>query len=341
MSFGVFMPVGPGNQEVLRAADTLESLAAHSKALRWAVLVDDAIDDRHLSDICRLPISCSVTVLHNPREGRGLPQFGGICVSLLSALDLLQRTEAEFALKLDADSLVIGSFEQRVEQVLQERPDAGLLGVIGDSFGENRTYTLEASNRFWMERVLAMPPTYDNFKQNGPPGWLGTPDETWYQCFLQARRVLVQAVERGYNLGSFCWGGCMVMSRPLLDALRASEAFRETLVWRDLALGDDMMISIYCQALGLKMYDVSQTGPQFAVQWGTLPLSCEELSRSKYSVIHSVKGCQEDAFRAYFRKQRCFTTEKPDIRGHALESASLEDRPETVLCHQTCGGLES
>ena len=122
MSIAVYMPIGPSDDEVARAADVLDSVEAFSESLRWIVLVDDAREPRGLERrlACRAP--CELVVLHNPRNGVGNGRTGGMCVSNLLAYGYIHRhTDAVWVLKLDTDSLVIGPFEERLRAAIAAR----------------------------------------------------------------------------------------------------------------------------------------------------------------------------------------------------------------------------
>jgi hypothetical protein len=306
MAFAVYLPVGPGEREAACACDALESVAAHSDGLAWCVLVDDAPAPRDLAAACGA-LRDRVTVLRNPREGGGRGWSGGLCVADLVALQFVHdHTTADFVLKLDSDSLVIAPFEHQVRDVLAGHPDAGLLGVIGDSFGENRTNQFVAFNRAWMQAALSLP---DRFSALTEADLVKVPllrdfDAAEYEDLLVARELLRRAMARGYPLGEYCQGGGYVTSRRLIDAMAAADAWRRPLLWRRLNVGEDLMMAMHCAAAGLRMYDVSQTGPRFAIQPGCIALSRQELVTAGYSLIHSIKGQMEEEVRTFFRERR-------------------------------------
>jgi hypothetical protein len=309
MVFAVYMPVGPGDDEVACAADVIDSVGAYSEHLRWVILVDDGSPPRDLAALCAVPPGTRVVVLKNPRDGIGPGRTGGLCVADLVAFDYLQRhTIADYVLKLDTDSLVIGPFERQVEQILMARPDAGMLGVMGDSFGENRGHRTTRYNRMLLENTLVMPDSYRELRPEHvvnvvplPAGYL---DEALYRRFIQAREVIARASARGYELGEYCLGGGYVVSRRLLDGLAEAGAYEDPLIWRELPMSEDLMMSVQCGAVGLKLYDVSQEGPRFAIDTRTITHSLAELERSSYSIIHSIKGTSEERYRDFFRTRR-------------------------------------
>jgi hypothetical protein len=116
--------------------------------------------------------------------------------------------------------------------------------------------------------------------------------------------VIQRAAANGRDTGEYCQGGAYVVSRRLLDAMAESGAFADPLVWRDLEICEDFRMGLHCGAAGLSIRDVSQSGPRFAIDPKCLAMSREELSRSPYSVIHSIRGSMEAEVRAFFRERR-------------------------------------
>jgi hypothetical protein len=306
--FALFMAIGPGDDEVARAADVLDSVRAYSTHLRWVVFVDDAPEPRDLAASCAVPAECCTAVLRNPRNGVGYGRTGGLCVADLVAFEYIQQhTRAEYVLKLDTDSLVIAPFERQVEHELASRPDAGLLGVLGDSFGENRSFRNATYNLTVIENAMTLPDSFEALTVADfskplmlPPGPLSA---ELYQDLLDARSMMARAMEQGYE-GKPCQGGGYVVSRSLLDALAHNGAFARPLLWRRLPVCEDHMMSMQCIAAGLKIYDVSQTGPRFAISPLCIPLFLKDLASSDYSIVHSIRGTMEDRIREFFRERR-------------------------------------
>jgi hypothetical protein len=320
MPFAVYVPVGPHERDLLSTADGLDSVFAYSDQTRWVVLVDDAPDPREqaLRACVRPPSGCELVVLPNPRAGVGNGQAGGLCIADLVAFAYLQTTAAAFALKLDSDALVLAPFERQVAAALDAHDDAGLLGVIGDSFGENRSHDVAALNRRVLHQALAAPGDYASLCElGGERGGIQIHagaflPEAQYGNFLAARRVLQEAAAHGNALGDYCQGGAYVVSRRLLDAMAAADRFADPMIWRDLHVGEDVMMGLQCQAAGLRLYDVSEDGPRFGIHPGCLPFSRQALAASGYSIVHSIRGRMEEEFRAFFRERR-----EPDATWHA------------------------
>jgi hypothetical protein len=313
MSIAVYMPIGPSDDEVARAADVLDSVEAFSESLRWIVLVDDAREPRGLERrlACRAP--CELVVLHNPRNGVGNGRTGGMCVSNLLAYGYIHRhTDAAWVLKLDTDSLVIGPFEERLRAAIAARPDAGLIGVIGDSIAPDRTYHFMDHNRRAFELALRVGDVFPELMPGHKDGlrrW-GVTGEAQFEQFLRARHVLARAVDRGYRTAEYVQGGGYVLTRRLIEAMARAGRFDDPFVWCELEIPEDVMMGIHCASEGLAMHDLSGPNQPFTVE-GPLPFTPVELAGMNTSVIHSIKGDTEAGFRRFFRARRPRRARRP------------------------------
>src|SRR5688572_11576196 len=107
MSAAVLMAVGPGDREVDRAADVLDSILHHEPGIDAILLVDDAPAERDLAAVVGRGRP-SVAVTANPRDGEGLGLWGGLAAGMLHGYGWLQReVQPDLVLKLDTDALVI------------------------------------------------------------------------------------------------------------------------------------------------------------------------------------------------------------------------------------------
>lgn len=307
MNFAVYIPVGGADGEIERAYDVIDSVTYYSTMLRWIVIVDDSIERRTITGHVQLSSHAKLVVVRNPRRGNGDGHSGGLCVADFTAFKYIQKeTDAQYVLKLDTDSLVISSFEYEIEQALCRFPDVGMLGVIGDSFGENRTYNFLRRVAKTCEIVLRIPDEFHAAWNCAREAlmFLGISDRRKFASVKKLKSLIQLAVSNGYTLGQYCQGGGYVVSRTLLDSLSKDPTFADPSPFGWLTIGEDVIVGLSCAAMGLKMYDLSKRGEPFAIQPFCLPFSCEELTLLERSIIHSIKGSSEAQYRQYFQRRR-------------------------------------
>jgi hypothetical protein len=258
-----------------------------------------------------VPAGVQLTVLSNPRDRRGPAVTGGLCVADMIAFQHAQQnTDAEYLLKLDTDSLVISQFTSRVEPILQNTADLGMLGVIGDSFGDNRRYDYVRENRSLLMRLLDLPDNLErvDFSKYPELVWFGLADRE--RCSI-IRSYIRRALQSNAVIGEYCQGGAYIVSRRMLDEMENKGYLIKPTRWERLKLGEDVFVSLCCVSLGLRLYDSSCKGSAFAIHPQCLPLTCEEGIALDRSIIHSIKGSKEEPFRDYFRALRRAQTIRP------------------------------
>jgi hypothetical protein len=96
MTFSVYIPVGPSDEEFYRALDVIDSVAAYNHGLAAVIIIDDATDERPFATALRhiLPPAVAIVNKTNPRGGAGDGRTGGLCVADLSAFAIAQQITA-------------------------------------------------------------------------------------------------------------------------------------------------------------------------------------------------------------------------------------------------------
>jgi hypothetical protein len=296
--FGVIMPLGPGDRELERAADVLDSLFTYEPGCGWVVLIDDVKVGRGLETRFPCPPGCTYKVFVNPRQGKGHGWSGGMSVGVAAAVRWLAReTDAPFALRLDTDSLVVAPFAAKIASFFASDPRIGLAG----SFRRfpNGGPRIKQDARPMLEDLIRR----ISFKRRFP-----FIRRHWALFGRAARRraLILEAVANGYQLGENCQGGGYAISRTLLNCLRESSALDDVFLFRNTRICEDIMMSIFCQASNLQMSDFNRDHEPFAVMNGTLIDAPAKILARGYSIIHSLKDPDrpEDTTRAFFRAER-------------------------------------
>ena len=297
----VLVLVGPTDQEVDRAEDTLESLWAYEPAVGWCVLVDDSVDDRRLSRRVRCPPTAEVVSIPNPRRGRGNGLLGGTCAGVLSALSWIHaHADPQFCLKLDTDALVIAPFVDKIARAFEAAPGTGMLGSYDMTCnGARRSFVR------WGRRVAKLGAPLAVWRK--PPRRLRHVQVNLWGRRAIVRRHIQAALAQGYERGTHCLGGAYAVRAEMLRRMAARGYLEDPLLWLDSACGEDVMMGIYTRAVGLSSMNLVGRDEPFGIEHRGLVDSPVNLVARGFSLIHSVKNdptFSEEEIRAFFSARR-------------------------------------
>ena len=126
---------------------------------------------------------------------------------------------------------------------------------------------------------------------------------------------MFSAINRGYDLGEFVFGGAYVFSRPGLEKLRDNNLLPMTKV-----LGADMeedhFFSMLMVSVGMGLGDLASGNNPFACTWKGLPAHPETILLANKKIIHSTRYWQEmkeDEIRRFFKNKRDNASGKLDV----------------------------
>jgi hypothetical protein len=240
-------------------------------------------------------VSTIVTPPKHPVDSKG--KYLG--QNVLYGLELIEeRFRGSFALKLDADSLLIAPFSERVASFLDSHPKCGICGTLGrTSAREELTYGKELEITSPLVRMISALP---------PEQWQYISSLTERDLLKYARNdpnlsgnlracatisgPVLEAIRQGYGWLEYCQGGGYAISWRLLTAMRSSGYLTHPSRLHNLPTGEDVLLSMYCRSLGFRVMDCSDSGQPFACAWRGLPYPAEVLLQRQHSVIHSLKG---------------------------------------------------
>jgi hypothetical protein len=285
--FSVIVLVGPGDHEVERLSDTLDSLRAHAGAGPFRlILTDDGPQPRRLERLWP-----GASILRTALWERHRPD--PVSARTAGLIEALRRAEGDFALKLDTDAVVIAPFAEWIQSTLRGDPSIGIVGAYDvAAAGGQRDWSMWPAvirrTTWWIRAVR-------------PPGRLPQITIPSREA-LTANRAVVRAASANpsYSLGAHCLGGAYAVSRSLL-------ARRDLLDWRPwirTQLEEDVLLGLLSGAAGLRMLGAVGAGEPFAVSWKGLPAEPARLLARGHSIVHSVKdGAHgtESQLRAWFR----------------------------------------
>lgn len=283
----VLILAGPGHAERERVLDGLDALAAHEPALPRETLIVDDDRSRH-----RAAWPTGVSVIANPRSGRGIGTLGGTVAGTLAGLAFLHRhAPGAWVLRLDADALVVGPVAERVAAAW--RPADGVLGSCSRTCtGERRDVSGWAAEIRRHER-----PVWAWRRPPRRPAWVRPADPF-------VRGVLAEARRAGYAPGEHCVAAGCALSAPLVAALAARGWLERPERWLGARLGDDIVLGAMSRGCGLSLRDLPSV---FGIRHVGLPADPAALRERGFGVVHSTRNDpvhDEASVRAFFAGER-------------------------------------
>ncbi len=262
----VVIPAGPGEaqlEHVARLVDAIARLEPHPPA---AILV---VDDQP-----RRRFPGGVTVIDNPRRGRGIGTLGGTCAGTFAGLAWAHRHHPDaWVLRLDTDADVIGPYAERIERRL--RPDDGILGschvTCNGERRDVRRIAREVKRHARPVWAFRHPPRRPRYVRRAEP---------------RTRAIIVAARQRGYAPGEHCIAAGCAITPALIAAATQRGWLTHPDRYIDQRLGDDMLLGAMCRAAGLQLRDATDV---FGIAHRGLPDTPENLVARGFAVVHSVK----------------------------------------------------
>ena len=215
----------------------------------------------------------NVAVVRTPLwSGRRPPD--ALSAHVAGTLEGLARARGlDFAIKLDTDAAVIGSFSPQLTAAFT---DPGL-GMVG---------------------------SYDRTSSGGIRDWSGwrtTIDRATLPLVLsrgsrtiqvryrpaEHRRTVRRIRDAAYRFappGAHCLGGAYAVSRAFLQA-----AALDWRPWVGARLGEDVVVGLLCSSAGLRMQSLTGAREPFALSWRGLPSSPTDILANGHAIVHSVK----------------------------------------------------
>jgi hypothetical protein len=299
--FGIIIPVGPSGRDVDRAGDVLDSVLAYEPETPLVLFIDDGGRDRRLNEQFRAPATCRLVNIFNTRKGRGIGETSGLAAGMLLALAWLQaNARCGFVMKLDTDALVIAPFAEKILRALASRPDVGMVGLY------DRACDGEVRDQSSFRKMLGKLASPFAVWRNPPSRWGYVTVHLWGRG-AKIRRQIAEAIRAGYRPADFILGGAYAFTGEAVRRTAEHGYLDDPFVWLGTHFSEDVVLSMYVCAVGLRLHGMTGNGEPFAVQHYGLPDTPERLVERGYSVIHSVKSdprFSESAIREFFRKRR-------------------------------------
>ena len=274
--------VGPGDREPSRLEDLLAGFARfESGALHQLIIVDDTRGVHDFKAIAKSQASVPVQILVAPRNGQGDSWRGGLCTNILFGIKhAFADGKANFVVKLDTDSLILSPFSKRVAALFDARPKLGMVGSLYklDLHGKQiQPSTWKPNLRKW-ESLF-------RFRRNPLPHV----ETALFRRNRLIRRYLKMALANGWDAGTCAVGGGYTIGKGLFDQWSARQMLGDDRLWLKTDLGEDVVVSLLCHAVGFTAGDDNGPGGVFGVQIEGLGFSPAEMVARGYGIVHSVK----------------------------------------------------
>jgi hypothetical protein len=290
------IPVGPGDHELERLSDLVDSLHAHVPDLDALVLLDDAPEPRELRvnwDPDRLAL------LRTPGTLRSDYADDRMAAGTLTILRWLSDAPVDYLVKLDTDALVIGDFRRSLSNAMARNPGVGVWGAYRENEpgGGERDFSYYA----FQLRLARLPlrPRRGGIEQAviGPAA----------RSRRFVRNVARAAAANGYQPGEHCLGGSYAVTRPAAERMRALGFLDDPHATFHAHLAEDVVVGLLARASGFRLASHVARGQAFALRFRGLLAEPEELLGRGHSIVHSLKdhdGSSEGDLRARFRRAR-------------------------------------
>ena len=300
LKFGIIIPVGPSANDVERAGDVLASVLAYDPETPLVLFIDDGGKDRRLDEKFRATATCRLVNIFNTRNGHGIGETSGLSAGMLLAIAWLHaNADCGFVMKLDTDALIIAPFAEKILRTLAARPDVGMVGLY------NRMCDGSVRDQTSFRKMLGKLASPFAVWRN-PPGWGYLTVHLWGRG-ATIRRQITEAIRAGYRPAEFILGGAYAFTGEAVRRFAKHGFLDDPHLWLGTHFSEDVVLSMYVCATGLRLHGMTADGEPFAVQHYGLPDTPERLVERGYSVIHSVKSdarFSEAAIREFYRKRR-------------------------------------
>ncbi len=294
----IVIPVGPGCQTAF-VLDTIDSIKRYVSCSYRIIISDDSHSSVVSESLERE--HPEVIILRTTRNyGKGL----GLYITLSNAFSYaLEKFQFCALLRLDTDALIIGPEpEAKILDFFKRNPSIGLAGryVVGLSSEDQFGNTWQNGGRKLIVAIAKMHTKY----------YLRHPFIYW-----KIRKVLFTAINNGYDLGEFVFGGTYAFSRVGLEKLRDNKLLpMKNVLGADLE--EDHFFSMLMVAVGLGLGDLASGDNPFACTWKGLPSSPEAILKANKKIIHSTRywgDMKEEEIRKFFRGVRQNTSSQADV----------------------------
>lgn len=302
--YAVALLVGPGDLEIDRSNDLLDSIGACEPTFCRMVVIDDGGYDRALKERLTFPNQAEPAFLvFNRPPGQTFTKAKGVCGNSMLGFQWIARhaPEAAFGLKIDTDALVIAPF---AEKLAREFAAASAVGVLGANTRTPEGYVRDFTRNACLMKALharaldwkrrrSLVRYVKKWFTGGPPS--------------RIHQHLTEAVRAGYEYGENCLGGAYAIRQSCITEMNRRGYLDHPEHWTPIDVPEEVMMHMYARAAGFHLKNYVAPGEVFGVRLIGLPFPLEDLLDKGYSIIHSIKNDKrygELEVREFFRIYR-------------------------------------
>lgn len=290
-----WMPAGPGAQQAL--LDTWASAVASSPGEVALLVTDDWTSDCDAASLRALVPDALVVRPRLPTGGP--PRLWPVTTLAIEAA--LAHFDFDLLIKLDTDALVVGEgwIDAISAAVAADEPsELSVARYAGSRMGGNGSGEQPApiqDREHWPpdRRQVGIAGAF----RERADGGLET-DEDYHRRVLAGEDAhdpvlsawVARARDAGWPDGSIVQGGCLVLTRPLCEAIVTTGATRYTPRLRTI-VSEDLLLTVLAYAFGFRAASLSGPAGPMAIANKHLPVELGELldPDSRWVVTHSTK----------------------------------------------------
>lgn len=294
----VVIPVGPGCNTAY-VLDTIDSIKQYVRC-SYRIIISDDSNNTVVSELLERQHPELIILKTTRNYGKGLGLYVTLSNSFRYALD---NFDFSALLRLDTDALIIGPEpEAKILDFFKTNNSIGLAGryVKGLSSEDQFGHVWENGGR---KPIIAIAKMFTKY-------YLRHPFIYW-----RIRKLLFTAINKGYDLGEFVFGGSYAFSRVGLEKLRDNNLLpMKNVIGADLE--EDHFFSMLIIAVGMGLGDLASGDKPFACAWKGLPGSPEAIVKANKKIIHSTRywdDLKEEQIRKFFREMRERTSSQQDV----------------------------
>ncbi|WP_323813283.1 hypothetical protein [Cellvibrio sp. NN19] len=289
MKYAILLLLGPGQLEINRLTDLLDSILLHEQNSfneSNFLIINDGNTLLDQLDVYHSQFK-TFHVINNPLYGKSKVLFDRHAAGMIYGFSYVYRyLDVDFVVKMDTDVFCINPFAQRVNEFFNISDHVGVagtflnwpMGVSRDAAFDDWKSRVENVHKkpLWKNSLLAV----RKFKFKA------------FSLHFIRKNVFRRALDNGYRYGVHIMGGAYAVSIDLIREWARLGYMDHFDLFERSYLGEDSIVTILAYAAGYKMGCFNQSGDVFGVWYKEPEMPAAILKENGYALIHSIKSSQ-------------------------------------------------